>query len=99
MQSNTLPFKKKFLKCFLLALLLPQVYLSAQSTIGITNQPDTSYTTHSAYASSKKSNPEIRVVSEIHSKSVKEKRSIAYCSIGKRQLLLDVFHPSAKANK
>lgn len=68
----------------------------AQSTAGITNKPDTSYTTYSAYISSKKTNPNIKIVNQFHSKSVKEKRGIAYCSIGKRKLLLDVFYTSAK---
>jgi len=69
----------------------------AQSTSGITNEPDTSYTTYSAYISSKKSNPNIKIVPEFRSKTVKEKRSITYCTIGKRKLLLDAFCPSAKA--
>jgi acetyl esterase/lipase len=67
-----------------------------QSTAGITNKPDTSYTTYSAYISSKKTNSNIKIVPEFHSKSVKEKRNITYCTIGKRKLLLDVFYPSAK---
>ena len=69
----------------------------AQSTAGITNDTDTSYTTYSAYISSKKSNPNIKIVPEFHSKTVKEKKSITYCTIGQRKLLLDAFYPSAKA--
>jgi len=69
----------------------------AQSTVGITNDTDTSYTTYSAYISSKKSNPNIKIVPEFHSKTVKEKKSITYCTIGQRKLLLDAFYPSAKA--
>src|SRR5215213_4240101 len=67
-----------------------------QSTVGITNQPDTSYTTYSAYISTKKTHPDIKIVNEFHSKKVKEKRNISYCTIGERKLLLDVFYPSAK---
>src|SRR5215204_2740325 len=68
-----------------------------QSTAGITHQPDTSYTTYSAYLSTKKSHPEIKIVQEFHSKSVKEKRNISYCKAAERKLLLDVFYPSAKS--
>jgi pectinesterase len=74
-----------FTKCF------------GQSKAGVTGVPDTSYTTYSAYVSSKKTNPGIKIVGEFHSKSVKEKRSISYCTIGERKLLLDVFYPSAKS--
>lgn len=72
-------------------------YLSsiAQSTEGITNQKDTSYTSSSAYFSTLKSHPNIRIVPGFHSKTVKEKRSITYCTIDKRKLLLDVFYPSS----
>src|SRR6476620_588527 len=69
----------------------------AQSTAGITNQPDTSYTTYSAYVSSKKTNPQIKIVPEFHSKSVKEERNITYCKVGERKLLLDAFYPSLKS--
>jgi pectinesterase len=69
----------------------------AQSTTGITDKPDTSYTTYSAYISSSKTNPNIKIVNEFHSKSVKEKRNITYCKLGKRKLLLDVFYPSSKS--
>jgi len=73
------------------------IKLAAQSTAGITNQLDTSYTTYSAYISTLKSYPNIKVVPEFHSKTVKEKRNISYCTIDKRKLLLDVFYPSSKA--
>jgi hypothetical protein len=73
-------------------------YLSsvAQSMAGITNQRDTSYTTYSANVSTKKTHPDIKIVSEFHFKTVKEKRNVSYCKIGDRKLLLDVFYPSAK---
>lgn len=72
------------------------MYSFGQSIAGITNKTDTSYTTYSAYISSKKTNPDIQIVPEFHFKSVKEKRNITYCTIGERKLLLDVFCPSAK---
>jgi pectinesterase len=82
--------------CFFI-LIVVSLSADAQSTVGITNKPDTSYTTYSAYISSLKTNPDIKIVHEFHSKSIKEKRSITYCTIGERKLLLDVFYPSAKA--
>jgi acetyl esterase/lipase len=71
--------------------------VGAQSTAGITHKADTSYTTYSAYMSSKKSNPNIKIVPEYHSKSIKEKRNITYCKLGDRKLLLDAFYPSSKS--
>lgn len=68
----------------------------SQSKAGITGKPDTSYTTHSAYISSRKTNPGIEIVPEFHLSSVKEKRNITYCSIGERKLMLDVFYSSSK---
>ncbi|MDP4261714.1 MAG: alpha/beta hydrolase [Bacteroidota bacterium] len=65
----------------------------AQSTSGLTGKPDTSYTTYSAYTSTKKTHPDINIVKELHSPAVLEKRNITYCKTGKRQLLLDAFYP------
>lgn len=77
--------------CFL------SVQVFSQSKAGITGRPDTSYTTYSAYISSRKTNPNIKIVNEFHSASIKEKRNIAYCKPGERKLLLDVFYPSSKS--
>ena len=44
------------------------LFCEAQSMVGVTGKPDTSYTTWSAYISSKKSYPDIRIVAEFHSK-------------------------------
>src|SRR5689334_22696938 len=70
--------------------------LQAQSTAGITNRPDTSYSTYSAYISTRKTHPDIKIAEELHSPAIKEKRNIVYCSIGKRKLQLDVFYPADK---
>src|SRR5438045_7371220 len=70
---------------------------NAQSTAGITHVPDTSYTTYSAYNSTRKSHPQISIVPERSSASVKEKRKLVYCTQGERKLLLDVFSPAGKA--
>jgi acetyl esterase/lipase len=81
----------------ILLLILFNLSAFAQSTAGITNKPDTSYTTYSAYTSTKKSHPEIKIVPEFHSKTVKEKRNLVYCQPGERKLSLDAFYPSAKS--
>ena len=66
----------------------------SQSTAGITNQPDTSFTTYSAYTSTKNKFPAIRIAEELHSSSIKEQRNITYCSYGRRILKVDVFSPA-----
>jgi pectinesterase len=83
----------------LFSLLMGSITLLAQSTEGLTGKPDTSYTINSAYTSTRKSHPEIRIVPEFHFASVKENRNLSYCTIGERNLLLDVFYPSAKPKK
>src|SRR5688572_21545793 len=71
----------------------------AQSTAGITNKPDTSYTTYSAFNSAKKTHPHISIVEEFHSAYIKQKRSITYCKTGKRKLQLDTFYPTTKTKQ
>jgi len=68
----------------------------AQSTKGLTGQPDTSYTTFSAYRSTSKQHPNIKIVGEKKFASVKESRGLVYCNPGKRDLKIDVFQPKAK---
>lgn len=65
----------------------------SQSTKGITGQPDTSYTTYSAYKNTLKQHPGIRIVKEHSFKSVKESRGLVYCTVGSRTLQLDAFQP------
>lgn len=72
------------------------LFATAQYTGGVTGKPDTSYSTYSAYANSVKSNPETKMVHPFKLLSIVEKRNIAYCAIGKRQLKLDVFAPKSK---
>ena len=64
----------------------------AQSTVGITNQPDTSFTTYSAYTKAVKKYPAIQIVNEFQLTGVTEKKDIVYCKAGQRELMLDV-HP------
>ncbi|MEO8111928.1 MAG: alpha/beta hydrolase fold domain-containing protein [Ginsengibacter sp.] len=68
--------------------------IATPSTAGITGVPDTSYTNYSAYTSTKKSFPNIKLVQEVHFSSVKETRDIVYCTAGNRDLKLDAFIPS-----
>ena len=68
----------------------------AQSTIGITGKRDTSYSVHSAYVNTLKTHPYIKPVAEFKSAAIGEKRNIAYCKTGSRQLMLDVFYPVKK---
>jgi acetyl esterase/lipase len=89
-------FKLIFLILFL-AIIIRRPF--AQSTAGITGRPDTSYTNHSAYISSKKQYPDIELVEEFHFPSVKEKRNIVYCMLSDRKLMLDAFYPSRKNEK
>ena len=82
-------------------------YGLSQSTKGSTAKPDTSYTLYSAAASISKTNPEAKIVNEIHSSSIAEEKDIAYCYVGNRKLLLDAFylrkrdafHPKSKMNE
>lgn len=73
--------------------------LIAQSTKGITGKPDTSYSNYSAYVSTKKIYPDIKLVHEFHFKSVKEKKNIIYCTAGDRSLKLDAFYPEQEYKK
>ncbi|MGH2646297.1 MAG: alpha/beta hydrolase fold domain-containing protein, partial [Ginsengibacter sp.] len=70
--------------------------IASPSTAGITDIPDTSYTNYSAYISTKKSFPNIKLVREFNFPSVKQTRDIVYCTAGKRELKLDAFIPSDK---
>ena len=72
---------------------------NAQSTAGITNVPDTSYSNYSAYNSIKKQHPYARLVPDSAIAGVNEKRHLVYCKTGGRKLLLDVFYPYGKTKK
>lgn len=87
----------KFLFSFLSVLLFIDV--GAQSTTGITNIADTSFTNRSELRKQQKKYPFIRLVEEVKLKTVKEKKNIVYCTIGERKLCLDAFYPSANAKQ
>ena len=67
--------------------------LPAQSVAGLTGLRDTSYSNYSAYNSTKKSHPDIRIVPEMRSDLIVEKRNLPYCKTGERSLYLDAFYP------
>lgn len=90
---------KRFRYIVLAALSFTYFTTVAQSTAGITNQADTSYTTYSAFISTKKTHPDIKIVEEFSSPSVKEKRNLSYCRYGKRNLQLDAFYPTTKTKQ
>jgi pectinesterase len=75
------------------------IHTNGQSLKGITNKPDTSYTTYSAYQKLKKDFPAITIVDEFHYPDVTQKKGIVYCSISNRKLLMDAFVPKAKSLK
>lgn len=78
---------------------LAGINTSAQSTAGITNKPDTSYTNYSAYIHSKKGNPEIKLVEAFNYKDVVVKKNIVYSTLGKEVLSIDAFSPVSSAKK
>lgn len=70
--------------------------LCAQSTAGITNVSDTSYSTSSAWRNIQKAHPYATAVEEMKTAAVNEKRNLTYCRVGKRKLRLDAFYPAGK---
>lgn len=70
-----------------------------QSKAGITGQLDTSYSNYSAYKSTLKSHPDIRLVPELKSNAIIEDKRITYCYVGERKLFLDAFVPKSKSKK
>jgi acetyl esterase/lipase len=63
---------------------------------GLTGRRDTSYTTWSAFISTRKTNPEIRIVPEFKSKKIDSKKGILYKERGKMALYLDAFYPAGR---
>lgn len=70
--------------------------MSAQSTSGITNIPDTSYANWTAFQKDLKYYPYITLVEKKNIPSVAEKNNIVYCEVNGRKLKLDIFHPTKK---
>jgi pectinesterase len=70
--------------------------VSAQSTAGLTGQRDTSYSNYSAYTNTKKTHPNIKLVTEFKNIGITEARNLVYTKIAKRELVTDVFYPKEK---
>src|SRR5678816_3333447 len=77
---------------------LPHFFGFSQSTKGITGKPDTSFSLYSAYAGTIKSNPEAKIVNEIHSTSIAVEKNITYCTAGSRKFLIDAFYPKQQSS-
>ena len=71
--------------------------VTAQSFAGITNQPDTSFTTNSAFNVAIKSHPGISIPVKEYNAFIAEQRNIGYYKPANRYLELDAFFP--KQNK
>lgn len=67
-----------------------------QSQAGITHLPDTSYSNYSAFISTKKSFPEIELVTTSKIRTIKEKKGISYCKQDSFNLSLDAFYPKKR---
>jgi pectinesterase len=83
-----------------IAVLFFSISCLAQSTAGLTGQRDTSYGNLSAYESTKKTHPNIRLVTDFAIPSVAEQKNIIYHSVSAgRQLAMDAFYPKEKSNR
>jgi len=69
-------------------------YSQAKHVDGFSPYPDTSYTTWSAFLNTRKTNPEIRIVPELRSKEIVEKRNIRYMPTPKYLREFDAFYPA-----
>jgi len=68
----------------------------AQSTTGITGQRDTSYSNYSAYESTRKTHPNIKLIPELKIASIAEEKNLVYTATGSRKLVTDIFYPKEK---
>jgi pectinesterase len=71
----------------------------AQSTVGLTGQPDTSYSNFSAYNNIRKQHPHARLVPDSISENVWEERNLVYCQRQNRKMYLDAFSPVKKQKR
>ncbi|UOQ67462.1 alpha/beta hydrolase [Hymenobacter volaticus] len=60
---------------------------------------DTSFTVYSAFIKAKKNNPAISVARPTLPSTVQAKMNLTYCTIGNRNLQLDIFRPIANRKK
>lgn len=86
-------------KLICIVLLLCCIKMRAQSYAGLTGQRDTSYGNYSAYESTKKTHPDIKLITDFVIPSVAEEKNIVYKrTSANRQLLMDAFYPKEKSN-
>jgi acetyl esterase/lipase len=57
---------------------------------------DTSFTVHSALAKARKQDPSISIAAPPVPRSIRAAQNVTYCTLGSRQLQLDVFGPVAR---
>ncbi len=86
-------------KCLLTLFSVLQLSAFAQNKAGLTHQPDTSFSNHSAYLNAKKKFPDIRLVKDSVPPSVQDERNITYRQAGNTSLQLDVFKPKKAKGK
>jgi acetyl esterase/lipase len=67
----------------------------ANAVVGQAVRRDTSFTVYSSYAKEKKKFPQIEIPSYDVPAGVVVKKDIVYCTLGERQLLVDVYAPAA----
>lgn len=91
-------FEVRFKSVLIIVLGLSFSKIYTQSYKGVTGVRDTSYSTKRAYKYDVKTHPDIKIIPEMHFNSVKEKRNVSYCEIGKRKLNLDVFYNVDQTN-
>jgi pectinesterase len=70
----------------------------AQPRTGRSPKPDTTYTINSAYQSTVKNFPDIKIAGKAILPSVAEEMNITYCVTGNRKLTIDAFYPRQKNN-
>lgn len=83
---------------YIFALLFAFGCLQAQSTIGLTRIPDTSYNLNSEYRKNSKSFPFIRPAVRSYPASVRLDSNVVYCTRTGKELQLDVFYPAAASS-
>lgn len=64
------------------------------SRLGLTNVPDTSFTTYSAYTNSVRKYPEISIATVPQTSKVKEEYGLTFCTTGSKSLAMDIFSPA-----
>lgn len=83
---------------YIFALLFAFGCLQAQSTIGLTGIPDTSYNLNSEYRKNSKSFPFIRPAIRSYPATVRVDSNVVYCTRTGKELLLDVFYPASASS-